>query len=421
MTTSDALPHSKRSRTILIVVILLVFLSGLIYLASERISGQDNASKLDSTVEIVAIEPVDSEDGERLKISFKVDVHPADRQFTIIALPDTQYYSKFHPEIYLEQTRWIVDNKDRLNIGFVTHLGDVVHDWDDIELQWQRASEAMAILDGQVPYGILAGNHDMQVGGVAEFYEKYFPADRYSDYPWWGGSFRGNKNNFQVLKLGGDDFIFVNLEFCPHNQTLDWAKARLDEYPDSIAIISTHAYLRQNGAVDDSTCSEHSEGHASNNNGVRLWRYVVRQHSNVAMVLNGHFPGEAYMPVDYEGRTIHQILADFQGRERGGNGFLRIMTFFPDRDRVEIQTYSPTLDQYDRGPKNEFELALDLTPLDLPTGEVLIQNGSDQCRATLNIGYCEINAPADGLLHLTAAYAGDSKFFGATSDVMPAP
>jgi hypothetical protein len=46
--------------------------------------------------------------------------------FTIIVLPDTQYYSENYPWIFDNQTRWIIENIEKLNIVFVSHEGDLV-------------------------------------------------------------------------------------------------------------------------------------------------------------------------------------------------------------------------------------------------------------------------------------------------------
>ncbi len=58
--------------------------------------------------------------------------------FTIIALPDTQYYSEnvggTRAAIYTAQTDWIVSQKDYLNIAFVMHLGDVTNFGDTRQL-----------------------------------------------------------------------------------------------------------------------------------------------------------------------------------------------------------------------------------------------------------------------------------------------
>src|SRR5690349_19412072 len=46
--------------------------------------------------------------------------------FTIIALPDTQYYSETYPQTFTAQTQWIVNNASALNIQAVVGLGDIV-------------------------------------------------------------------------------------------------------------------------------------------------------------------------------------------------------------------------------------------------------------------------------------------------------
>ena len=49
--------------------------------------------------------------------------------FTIIVLPDTQYYSEGNLHVFDNQTQWIVNNIDEMNIVFVSHLGDIVDEW----------------------------------------------------------------------------------------------------------------------------------------------------------------------------------------------------------------------------------------------------------------------------------------------------
>ena len=58
--------------------------------------------------------------------------------FTIVVLPDTQYYCDIRHKLsskwgngdlrryFFEQTRWARDNKERLNISFLVHEGDMV-------------------------------------------------------------------------------------------------------------------------------------------------------------------------------------------------------------------------------------------------------------------------------------------------------
>ena len=85
-----------------------------------------------------------------------------EQNFSIVVLPDTQHYSECYPGIFTNQTQWIVDNQDRLNIKFVIHEGDIVEDADN-DTQWMSANKSMSVLDGKIPYGILPGNHDENV------------------------------------------------------------------------------------------------------------------------------------------------------------------------------------------------------------------------------------------------------------------
>jgi len=50
----------------------------------------------------------------------------AQSDFTIVALPDTQYYSENYPQTFTAQTQWIVNNASTLNIQAVVGLGDIV-------------------------------------------------------------------------------------------------------------------------------------------------------------------------------------------------------------------------------------------------------------------------------------------------------
>ena len=44
--------------------------------------------------------------------------------YSIVVLPDTQYYAAAFPEIFMKQASWIVENRDAQQIAFVLHTGD---------------------------------------------------------------------------------------------------------------------------------------------------------------------------------------------------------------------------------------------------------------------------------------------------------
>ena len=133
--------------------------------------------RTETSISIVSISASEGMSEGKVTVNYRVDSDASG--FTIVVLPDTQYYSQLYPEIFMAQTQWIVDHKDELNIVFVSHLGDIVQNNDRFEAEWQVADKAMSMLDDVVAYGVLPGNHDMQLGGKANFYEQYFPASRF--------------------------------------------------------------------------------------------------------------------------------------------------------------------------------------------------------------------------------------------------
>jgi len=85
--------------------------------------------------------------------------HTPSDEFTIVALPDTQFYSSLNPQIFAAQTQWIANHVQDQNIQLVVGLGDIVDGGGDLT-QWQNADAAVRLLNGKVPYMMAIGNHD---------------------------------------------------------------------------------------------------------------------------------------------------------------------------------------------------------------------------------------------------------------------
>lgn len=123
-----------------------------------------------------------------------VDVPPfVAGSWTLAVLPDTQIYSESYPELFKDQTRWIVANKDRYNIEYVLHLGDIVNVPTALN-QWTNAKAAISLLDGQIPHALATGNHDHGTSSVASdrttVLNNYFPVSNYLSWPTFGGTCR---------------------------------------------------------------------------------------------------------------------------------------------------------------------------------------------------------------------------------------
>jgi hypothetical protein len=294
--------------------------------------------------------------------------------FTLAVLPDTQYYSFAYPGIFLAQVSWIVANMQRLRIPYVFHLGDIVDQNSPIE--WQRASQAMGLLEGVVPYLITPGNHDLGPSGSAvtrdTLLNQYFSYDRTATWPSFGGAFEVGKmeNTFHLFSAGGRDYMVFALEWGPRDQVVAWADSMATLHPRRYKILVTHAYLNNNDFRYDYTdtarpqdFNPHHYGTAGGvNDGEQLWQKLVRRHAFV-LVLNGHVLGDGtgYLAsVTDKGNTCHQIMSNYQFRPQGGEGYMRLLEFQEDTRTIKVYTYSPLYDSFLIEADQNFTITLDV-------------------------------------------------------------
>ena len=290
------------------------------------------------------------------------------KPFCIIALPDTQLYSKLMPEIYISQTQWIVDKKDEMNIAFVVHEGDVTNEnWKE---QWNNADKAMTILDGQVPYAIAIGNHDMgpsgnTIGRDSRLFNEHFPVSRFEGKPWYGGHYGDNNDNsYHFFKVGGMKFLVVALEFGPREEVLEWANKVVAENEDRRTVVVTHGYLNSKGKRVSGNMPGSPHTYPCNgNDGDELWEKFLSKHENIFLVLCGHMDGRAGRTTSLgrHGNIVHQLMANYQFDPKGGNGYLRVMKFVPKEDKIHVTTYSPYLNKNMTDANNQFVLEYDMT------------------------------------------------------------
>jgi hypothetical protein len=283
-------------------------------------------------------------------------------EFTIVALPDTQHYSAAFPAVFTSQTRWIAENKNARNIVFVTHEGDIV-DHYNLTSEWQAADTSISLLDNVVPYGMGPGNHDQPT----TLYNQFFPYTRYQGQAWYGGHY-GNLNdyNYQLFSGGGMDFVIVHLAFCPSADAVTWASAVLGTHSERIGIITTHGYL-------DASAQRAVSGCASTQ---YLWDGLAVPNPNVHFMLSGHVHAESRRTDEANGHPVHQLLADYQERASGGEGWLRLLRFVPSDGTVYVQTYSPWLNRFETDANSEFTLDFPMSGAFETIGPVTVPSGS---------------------------------------------
>lgn len=302
--------------------------------------------------------------------------------FTIIVLPDTQYYSEGNPHIFDNQTQWIVNNIDEMNIVFVSHLGDIVDQWYTIE-QWVNANHSMSKLDDQVPWGVLLGNHDGLYTDPDNF-EIYFGRGRFENESWYGGAHGdGNKNSYQLFSAGSDDYLFLHIQYDPNDDMLEWAGNVVDNYPSRRVIVSTHEYIDW----------WWNDWHSSI--GDNIYEKLVKPHADqIFLVLCGHLDYVATKKQVIDKNIVYEMISDYQEQPKGGNGWLKILEFSPLQNKIFVKTYSPYLDLFNHDPNSEFILEYNMTQKETKIGVQMINSSLQDIN--INIANRQINLTALG-------------------------
>jgi hypothetical protein len=303
--------------------------------------------------------------------------------FTIVVLPDTQYYAKEYPETLKAQVDWIIANRVRLNIAYVAHVGDVV-DSSKARPQWENAAKALNRLEDPkitglpdgIPFGVVPGNHDHAGPGEAKFFNQYFGVPMFEKKPWYGGHFDSNNNShFDRFSAGGTDFVAVHVDFRTADKktnaetAVGYIVAAAADYlakkTDSVEKIDFSAedawadgVLKANAnrrAILVTHCAVNAQGQFTQR-GRELYDHL-KNNPNLFLILCGHVAGEAHREDIFQGRTIYSCLADYQKEANGGDGWLRLYQFSPEHNLVTVKTYSPTLGKWRTGPASQFNLS----------------------------------------------------------------
>ncbi|MFH2007014.1 MAG: metallophosphoesterase [bacterium] len=285
--------------------------------------------------------------------------------FSIVLLPDTQYYTSKQANgagnTYRRQMQWIVDHRQTDNILFVAHLGDITN--NNTTAQWETASDAHALLDAAgIPYSVVPGNHDYLVGGAFDrggsLMNDYFAPSRFAGNAWYGGSYgTSNTNSYAYFANGEQRFLVINLEYSPRKDVLCWASDLVASHPDHHVIIATHCYLTHGGVYSGGCPNDDYDTVGAS--GADVWNELVAQHSNIFLVVSGHIgDSEVRVQTTHTGSLVHEMLVDYQFEgECGasdvsqctnhcrtgmyhGNGWMRQLTFDPRQATITARTFT---------------------------------------------------------------------------------
>jgi hypothetical protein len=261
--------------------------------------------------------------------------------FTLAWETDTQYYNAQYYEHQLEIHDFVLDQREELNLQYMFHTGDVVDD-STVEQQWLNATSAYTMLDdANLPYGVLAGNHDVgQQESDFTAFSKYFGTERYNSNDWFGGDFQDNRGHYDLITAGGMDFVMLYMGWAPTPDAIAWMNQVIQAYPERKVMINLHEFMLTTGGLGPIP--------------QQIMDEVVAPNPNVITVFSGHYH-DAFTRTDsfddtgdgIADRTVYSMLFDYQGLPEGGLAYLRLLHFDNDLQQFTVRTYSPFLDDFD--------------------------------------------------------------------------
>ncbi|WP_241481490.1 LamG-like jellyroll fold domain-containing protein [Mesobacillus campisalis] len=270
-------------------------------------------------------------EGNNDKIPFLTDKD----NYNFLFVPDTQKYSNHNPEILNSQLNWIAKNTKKNNIVMNAFVGDIVD--SNSEVQWNRSLEAISYLDKkEIPYIMAAGNHDYASGDP--FLTHYGP-ERFADKEYYLGSSPSGYGSFSVVEAGSYEYLFLIVDMKNLQMDLEWSKNVLDQHKDKPTIIVSHDIIYPLVENNQTVAAQSA-------NGQLIWDELVNKHNQVFMTVNGHYFGITHqVQQNAAGNDVIQMLVNYQNVYRGGNGWLRLVEFDEEKEKLFFRTYSPFVEE----------------------------------------------------------------------------
>ena len=243
-----------------------------------------------------------------------------DYDYSFAVVGDTQYLvyeDAFNGTNYTSYIYdWLVDNKNSKNIKLVIGLGDVTNRNNDEE--WILAvNEIGKLQNADMPFTLIQGNHD-SIEKLDKFFIEENTFANFDDIIYYGDK-KTLGNYYKFITLGSEKYMIFGLQYGAPDSVLEWAGAEIEKNKDCKVIISTHAYLNDDGTTYDAADGQSpSEQNSTFNDGDMIWDEFLSQHENIVMLFSGHVPAaDIVMRQDagVNGNIVSQFLIDFQGMD----------------------------------------------------------------------------------------------------------
>lgn len=293
--------------------------------------------------------------------------------FTIAIIPDTQSSTSIDSNIFWNAMQHLKTNATALNLRAVIGEGDIVQtggtllEWTNGVIGWGK------IYSNDIPVLVPQGNHDFDENGTIFIgtraltnFNTYFGTNYYRAKSWFNGDFYGTSNHAEnayfFLTNGPSVYGFMQLEFGPRTNVMNWATNVIGSNNLVHWFITTHSYLyRDNSRVDPSDLYDPKVWQCCTNaaDGEDMWNYFVKSYPNIVAVFSGHDLGDGQGRLAQQGtfgNVVSQYLFNYQvgTDDNGVSGRYQILRFRPQRGLVQVQTYSPVTDTYTTTSEFEF-------------------------------------------------------------------
>lgn len=285
--------------------------------------------------------------------------------FSFIVIPDTQNLCSEHPEKLQNMTNWIADNAEKLNVKVIIHVGDLVNNGKQNEVEWKNHEQAFKVIEKtKIPTLFSIGNHDydnlLQYDRNSSRFNQYCDVFNINEKVINKniGVFEKSKNENKYFKTKINDinFLFLILEFGPRDEVINWANKVLEEHSNFRVIIITHSYMYINGKRTNED-SKHNPKKASSyfgsrfgNDGEDLWNKLVKLHKNVTSVYSGHHVGGNVSYRFDQGKNdtlVFQSFQNWQDELDGGNGRIRIIEYSLKTNTIETNVFNTDANLYE--------------------------------------------------------------------------
>ena len=337
--------------------------------------------------------------GQAVENTYQSFVNGDENKFSIVIIPDSQSYldfrsqkSLFYPinqyELYYRQMEFIKNNsvKNGGDFSFAIHVGDHVdhRSWNMTE--WKRAAEGLSIINNEIPFLTVIGNHDYDRWGKGKsptgtkLYKKYFGPETefYKDKEWFGGATENGANMYAYFAACNKKFLVIGLELNPTQKDIDWATQIINENKGLPTIFVTHSYLKGSKEDDDKSQNKLAGAYADLKehkfSAKEVWDSFISVNDQIFLIICGHISKEGFrLDKNQAGNTTYAIMADYQDEDKYleyigikrknvhacGDGWLKTLNFDFNENTIQVKTWSTEFNEYKTDPGCELTLDID--------------------------------------------------------------